>query len=574
VNRQRVAHAIEWAVAALLTCAVVALHLRVMLHAGPLWRDEISSLKVATMPTLAGAWSALVYDPVPALFFVILRAWDFLFARGDDEILRYLGFLIGLGTVGAIWWAARSLRKPAPTWALLLFGLSPVALVWGDSIRAYGLGCVFGILALTFLWRLLSERPRRTDIAMAGAAALCSVHSVFSNSFLLFAAIIGAIVVTLQNRWWRTMRILLAIGGLAALSLLPYASIIRETQNWSDMCRSPITWGWLWLMLFRTTASGGNLAAILWSLGAMLVCGALVLPLVKTRILKLDSEQQNLVVYTGTTFVLGTFANIAFFRWVGWATSLWYYLPLMAMGVFCIEAAATLWRKSAAAIMAQACVITLAAAALIPIAYQATNVRLTNIDLTADEVARHAQPNDLVVVDYYFYAISFQRYYHGHAPWLAVPNLADVSLHRWDLLGQSMERRQPVQSVLRCIDRTLQAGHDVYIVGLTPPNNASAAPPDLPPASQSTFGRILWPYVRRWTSQVAYAAHTHAAREAMIPISCNQPTSTAETIHAFVVSGWKDDGVVPVRAGGGRAPLFGAAAQPQPPPTISSPGRR
>jgi hypothetical protein len=34
---------------------------------------------------------------------------------------------------------------------MLLFGLSPVALVWGDSMRAYGIGCLFSILAIGFL---------------------------------------------------------------------------------------------------------------------------------------------------------------------------------------------------------------------------------------------------------------------------------------------------------------------------------------------------------------------------------------------------------------------------------------
>jgi hypothetical protein len=102
----RIARTIEFTVAGLLTLEVLILHFNVMQHVGPLWRDEISSLRVATMPTWGGLWSSLVYDPVPALFFGILRLWNWLFAGATDESLRYLGLLVGAGIVAAIWLTA------------------------------------------------------------------------------------------------------------------------------------------------------------------------------------------------------------------------------------------------------------------------------------------------------------------------------------------------------------------------------------------------------------------------------------------------------------------------------------
>jgi hypothetical protein len=73
-----------------------------------------------------------------------------------------------------------------------------------------------------------------------------------------------------------------------------------------------------------------------------------------------------------------------------------------------------------------------------------------------------------------------------------------------------------------------------------PTNKESVAPLDLPPTSENSFGRNLWPYVRRWSSQVAFTAQTHSTRVALIPVPCQQPISTAETVRAMVVSGWKD----------------------------------
>ena len=120
----RIARTVEFTVAGLLTAGIVALHLNVMQHAGPLWRDEISSLRVATMPTLGGLWSALVYDPVPILFFALLRVWNsFLSGSASDADLRQLGFLIGLSITVALWLSAWAMKKAPPLWALLLFGL-------------------------------------------------------------------------------------------------------------------------------------------------------------------------------------------------------------------------------------------------------------------------------------------------------------------------------------------------------------------------------------------------------------------------------------------------------------------
>src|SRR4051812_14429194 len=99
----RIPRAVEFAITLSLSVAIVALHFNVLQHAGPLWRDEISSLSLATMPTFGDFWRGLVYDPVPALFFGLLRLWTMLVPAGNDEALRYLGFVIGCGALSALW---------------------------------------------------------------------------------------------------------------------------------------------------------------------------------------------------------------------------------------------------------------------------------------------------------------------------------------------------------------------------------------------------------------------------------------------------------------------------------------
>jgi hypothetical protein len=543
VNRQRAAHVVEFVVAALLTVVITALHFRVMLHAGPLWRDEISSLRIATMPTLAEFWSSLVYDPVPALFFGVLRLWNSLGWGATDEGLRHLGFLIGLGVLGAIWLATWTMKKSPPTWALLLFGLSPVALVWGDSLRAYGLSCLWNILAIGFLWKLISPRPRVANIAVASVAALVSAHSLFPNSLLLFAAGASAIAVAIRHRWWRTAFIILGIGCTAALSLLPYAPIIRQTHNWTGLCQEEIDSAWILTKLVSAIGSGGNLATLLWIGATIFACVALALAMAKPKLLKLTEVDRDLVLFAGGTLLIALATTVGFFRIVGWATSLWFYLPLMGTVAICLDAILKVFRRSIITIFASCLLITVGAAGLTPLTYQATTFRLTNVDLVTRAIAQRAEKSDLVIVDNYFYAISFNRYYHGQAPWLAVPDVNDLSLHRWDLLTDMMRRPCPIQPTLERIDQTLQSGHNVFVVGMAPVTRAATAPPDLPPAPNTASGWTLWPYVRNWTAQVTYTAQVHGSHGMIISVPCVQPISVVENVHAFVVSGWKDRSV-------------------------------
>jgi hypothetical protein len=543
----RVARAVEFAVAIFLSLAVVALHFNVMQHAGPLWRDEISSLRVATMPTFDGFWSALVYDPVPALFFGLLRLWNSFAFGATDEGLRYLGFLIGLGILIAIWTTSWMIKKSPPIWALLLLGLSPVALVWGDSMRAYGLGCLCNILAIGFLWKVVSERPRPAHVALALATALLSVHSLFPNALLLFAAGMAGMTVAASRHWWRSAAMIFAIGTVAALSLLPYASVIRQTQSWSPLAKTGVDINWILTMMFRATQSGGNIAACLWIGGAVVVCLAFLAAACRPAFLRLPDDDKNLFLYAGITLFVALGATVCFFRFVGWATSLWYYLPVMATAVVCIDTVAKVFRRNPVLIMAN-CAFVLAAAGLMsPLSLQATNVRLTNIDLATEKIAQHAEASDLVVVDNYFYAISFNRYYHGRAPWLTMPNAADVSLHRWDLLTDTMRQPDPIRPLLNRIDQTLRSGHKVFVLGFAPLGRAAAEPASLPAAPAEHFGWSLWPYVRHWTVQIAYAVQTHAEHGMIVDVPCTQPVSVVENVRTVVVSGWKDPQVAAIR---------------------------
>ena len=66
----------ELAAALLITALIVALNLRFSTQAGALWRDEVSTVQLATRPTYAAVLRSLSLDSAPALYPTLLRLWS------------------------------------------------------------------------------------------------------------------------------------------------------------------------------------------------------------------------------------------------------------------------------------------------------------------------------------------------------------------------------------------------------------------------------------------------------------------------------------------------------------------
>lgn len=133
----------EFAVAILLTLVLIAFHFLFFFHAGPLWRDEISSLSLATKPAFSEFWESLKFDPFPASYFLVLRLWHAIGLAQSDLALRGLGLVIGLALIGSLWLASYLADKSPPVWPLALFAFNPLALEVGDSLRPYGFSLIW-----------------------------------------------------------------------------------------------------------------------------------------------------------------------------------------------------------------------------------------------------------------------------------------------------------------------------------------------------------------------------------------------------------------------------------------------
>jgi len=101
---------------------------------------------------------------------------------------------------------------------------------WGDSLRAYGCGCLFIMLVPGLVWNLV-RAPGRSSFLAASLAAILSVQTLYQNAFLVLAACLAGVAVCAGHRQWKTAALVLGAGFLAAVSLVPYVPLILHARD-------------------------------------------------------------------------------------------------------------------------------------------------------------------------------------------------------------------------------------------------------------------------------------------------------------------------------------------------------
>lgn len=525
---------VELLLAVVLTLGLIGLHLMALFSAGPLWRDEISSLTLATQPTWREVWNKLVYDPFPALFFTTLRTWHALFG-GTDFALRVLGCVIGLICLAGFWFGARAINRGTPILALALLGLSPTLIVWGDSLRPYGLAVFSILLAFAGFW-LVINHPRPLYVLAATAAAILAAQAIFTNAPLLLACGLAAAIVAARRRQWTRALIPLAIGAVTALSLLPYASVLRATADWAEIRKFPLPMTAHLQVLQEALLNAGPITAWLWIAAALI---AIIVAFVsQIRSSPVDSTR-DLRLYAIMAGLVGSIATLVFFQRLQWPTNIWYFLPMLALAAIAIDC--TLDFKPAMrggiilrVALSVACICTSAIAA-----FARVQVRASNLDVIASVLEKHAGKDDLIVIYPFVDAITFSRYFHGSAPFVTIPQIGDVSLHRWDQLVQQARHENAIAPLLLRVNETLRAGHQVWVATTFPLTAPASSPPPIQPLSDSTPHRIGY-FLSGWREQFVADLRDHAERSAPVEVGIDQPVSRYERSRLIVFSGWKD----------------------------------
>lgn len=562
--------------ALVLTAVVAALSVVRVLHAGGLWRDEAGAARLAALPTLQEIAGLFQHEAFPPLFAVTVRAYTHM-AGGGDQALRVFGLLVGLTIAGILWLNARTTARTVPLLSLALLGLDLPFLIFGESVRGYGMGSAlilltYGLLARAVAWQ--PERGRGSPAGLIGLTAIAAVASVqvlVSNAALLLALCAAAAAVAVARRRWRVAGGIVGCGAVAALSLLPYAAqLAAARRQWSVIVIYSIGARQVWKAFIATVGPRPVLAA--WLLLALAGLAGLARELTRRRRVAVRtlpapaaapgerpeerspaprSEEEREPAWTaaaafaGLTIVCAVAANAIFLERLGYPPRPWYFLPLMALLGSALD---TLFgvlarrrgggRGGTLAIVRVAAVALVAAAQAVPM-WQHLTARQTNADLVAREVAQAAAPQDLVVVLPWFYGVSFNRYYTGPARWLTLPEIADHRIHRYDLLKSRLASPHPLDDVLVEVAATLRSGHRVWVAGNTAWTRIGGQATMPPPAPFSPAGWHDYPYMVGWSRSFGRFLARHASLIATVAVPGHrQPVSNLEDLQLEVAEGW------------------------------------
>lgn len=531
----------EATAAGAITVFAVALHLIHARSAGPLWRDEANTIGLATLPSLSDVWANLQFDSFPFLWPLIVRFYAELFGQMNDHAFRVIGALTGIAIIGALWFNARVFRYGFPFVALSLFALSPSVIRWGDSMRAYGTGILAILITAPLLFRFV-EAPSIRRFAIAGLAAVASVHLLYYNSVLLFAFACGAITICLLHRDWIKALLVVLIGVSAGISLLPYGAVISAAAEWNPLVQIPhYTFGWFMQKLQEALEPAGPWALWLWLEIIVVAVWAGVRGLMFSSRRHSDADRDK-VAFALASLAVGSVGSFLFLRKLSYVTQPWYYLTLLALVAVCLDIIlGTLFRSQRARIVLGAGAVLVA---VLTAASAADDLHLPNTNVTAvtHVLEKESVAEDVVVITPWHLGVSFSRYYAGRAPWMTIPGTNFHRFHRYDRIKTAMEQpdqTEPVRAAISTAGNTLASGGRVFVVGQ----------PTFPPAT-SVLRKLhpaptpdgFWPepaYQDQWSKMFGMYIRRHALMLVRIHPELSEGISGYEDMVVFRAEGWR-----------------------------------
>lgn len=527
----------EMVAALVLSLAALSLHLIFLSHAGGLWRDEVNVVNLAGHSSLGG----MARDSFPVLAPLLVRGWTAIGLGGSDLGLRMLGLLIGVGLLAALWVSALVTSGLAPRLSLALLALNSTVIIYGDSLRAYGLGSLLIVLAAAMTWLYL-QQPTIWRALLAATTAVLSVQALYQNSALVAAICVGAWAVAWRHRAWRMAGQVAVIPVAAAASLVPYVPGLTSGWDGAAVLRGGYQWPRAAANIQGVTGFPVGSYTCLWALVALAIiaggCAASWRRVWGKAVVSGPVGAEDTRLFAAATLLTGLVAFGAFHWFAALPAKPWYLLPLLAMAAACFDTGLPpLPRPLRVALLG---VVLATAAIAVPCACQPLSGRLTNVDLLARRLTAEATPGDFIIVAPWYCGLTFDRYYKGAAAWSTLPPLKDHSLHRYDLLRAQLQNPAAIQPVLAQIATTLQAGHTVWVAGHMHIFRAGTPPPaDLPPAPLPASGWADAPYQRIWLSQVACFLGDHTRRLERVYTSAAGEVNSNEDLELVRASGWQ-----------------------------------
>jgi hypothetical protein len=536
---------------------IVLLHVLFLCHAGPLWRDEVGTIDFASMPTLPDVWHNLQYDNFPPLFVAIARLWT-MAGLSSDFACRWLGFLVGVTWLAILWFGARRGGTRAPLLVLALYAASPLAIRVGDAMRPYGLGIALNVLTLILTWQSVENPCLRTWL-WATLAAVLSVQCLYQNSLFVAAYCLAGSAVCLAQRLWKMIAQTIGIGAVAALSLLPHLGNILKGQDWLGSARHPVQFSELAHFAAAAANDAGSGMVWFWTGLTILAVGVaawfLFAPAKTTKSAKRikqiapplpspPSNREGMATSRHAYFAIVILATVPlyflFLQRISLKPQSWYFLDLLAPVAVATDSILAGIEWVPAGLGRSALAVTLAVAT-VPACFAKVQVRQTNADLVAAALRQHAGPQDLILVSPWYYGVALQRYYTNHFD--TIPPMAELRIHRYDLMKQAMLAENPIGPLLARVKQTLQSTNTFWVVGdfqFPPPGLPQ---PLLPPyVEDASMDVPAAHYFSSWMFQFSQMVQAHATSMGNLEIQVpgGAAVSGLENMPVYVFRGWKE----------------------------------
>lgn len=421
-----------------------------------MWMDEAYSWYTAGLSMGQTIRRALRYELQPPLYFVLLNLWlriqqSVMFGRALSAIavMAFVGVMAGVGR-----------RLGLRRWALV--GVVTVIVpgfIWAAAeLRGYGLTLLVAALTWYFFLAVTNteREPTRLEeigyVVAAGALLQCFYYGAFVLLGQWIAAGVG------RRRWGR-VTVLLAISGVALVSLIPtikwQVASFHDRSARLDVLADPrfALWTTAATMLRAIGADAPILArphAI-----AIALCLALLLPLARVTIGRRPWSDDERVV---TVAALVPLLCIGALRLFNISTVLPRHvlvaLPglVVVMGLWLAAIGPSAARVAVGAALAASLVASLAS-------FERSGLQLEDWRGAAVYVAAHADSSDVVLIYDPDRMLPFGYYYHGPARPYGIP----IDIHLNAYTPSAYVIHDTAQIAAR-VDTTVGARRGVWLV--------------------------------------------------------------------------------------------------------------
>ncbi len=309
---------------------ILILHLCCFQSAGALWRDEANSANQALLPSVSAIGNSLQYDSFPALYPVALRAWIRSGAGDGDRSFRIFGLITGMILAGSLWSVGKQLSGRAPILCLALAAADPVVISEGDSLRPYGISAIL-LVWMTGLFGRLASRPTLRRLFLLSLVSVFSVQASYTNALWVAALTLCATASAWRERAGRRMLLMLVPGILAAISLLPYLPVLRQTADWAAAVRTQIVWR---PFIENYLRDHSLVYPLLWAAASMLTIGGLFLSHRK----KASEPVPPSASFLGLAAVVCLAVQVGFVQAAGIPPFPRYFMPALLISALAIDA--------------------------------------------------------------------------------------------------------------------------------------------------------------------------------------------------------------------------------------------